>query len=191
MSKSIEGEYYLQNVREMASGFLLKPDQTFQFFITYGALDRYSSGKWKQKDATLILNSAPRPLSDFALVSSRQSENDFINIIVDHENPMLLANIYASLESGAEGTWEKMNQHGNVQFPLREVEKISLQVEFCPERYSVIPITAATHNEFVFRPEPWLMEVFLDDFELSVGEDALYGRHPLLEGDRFEYVRQR
>lgn len=185
----IAGEYLLQGVREMASGFLLKPDHTFQFFFTYGALDRYGSGKWELKNDTLLLNSAQRPGNDFTLVSSRKTENDFINIIVDHENPLLLSNIYCSLEGGAEGTWEKMNQRGDVQFGPREVESISLLFEFCPERFSVIPVIVPGHNEFVFRPEPWLLELFLDNFQLKIHEQGLMGRHPLLEGNTFIYKR--
>ena len=46
--KSPVGTYLLQGVREMASGFELKADSTFEFFFSYGALDRYGKGKWKQ-----------------------------------------------------------------------------------------------------------------------------------------------
>lgn len=34
MAYNISGEYFLQNEREMASGFLLKPDNTFRFFFS-------------------------------------------------------------------------------------------------------------------------------------------------------------
>ena len=43
------GEYYLSGVMETASGFKLNPDSTFQFFFSYGALDRSGSGTWKQE----------------------------------------------------------------------------------------------------------------------------------------------
>ena len=42
--KNITGEYYLQGVIETASGFKLNDDSTFEFFFSYGALDRYGSG---------------------------------------------------------------------------------------------------------------------------------------------------
>src|SRR5450432_943541 len=64
---ALPGEYYLQGVMETASGFLLKPDSSFQFFFSYGALDRHGSGKWAVKENKLILNSAARPEYDFAL----------------------------------------------------------------------------------------------------------------------------
>lgn len=187
--KDITGEYYLQGVREMASGFLIKPDKTFQFFITYGALDRYGSGTWSVNGDKLILNSAARPGNDFALVSSHKRPHPFINLVVDHKNPMLLRHVYGSLEGGAEGTWEQMSQRGDLQFPSRQIESISLMFEFCPERFSVIPVTETEHNEFVFRPEPWLLEVFLDNFMLHIAAGELSGRHPLLEGSDFRYAK--
>ena len=190
MTDKIEGEFYLQGVREMASGFLLKPDHTFRFFFTYGALDRYGTGKWEVKGDKLVLNSAPGPGNDFALVSSHKTENEFINIAVDHENPMLLNYVYVSLQNGKEGSWEKMNSHGNVQYPPQEIKTISLLFEFCPERFSVFQIEDPGHNEFIFRPEPWLVEVFLDHFELQIINGELMGKHPLMDGDQFTYSRQ-
>ena len=62
------GEYYLSGVMETASGFKLNPDSTFQFFFSYGALDRMGSGKWVAKANEVILDSKPRPLHDFALI---------------------------------------------------------------------------------------------------------------------------
>ena len=40
------GEYYLRGVMETAAGFKLNEDSTFQFFFSYGALDRQGRGKW-------------------------------------------------------------------------------------------------------------------------------------------------
>ena len=54
----LTGEYFLQGVREMASGFLLKEDNTFQFFFSYGALDRHGSGRWEAKNDVLFFNSS-------------------------------------------------------------------------------------------------------------------------------------
>jgi hypothetical protein len=47
---TIPGEYYLRGVTEVGSGFLIKADSTFEFFFSYGALDRMGSGKWNAKE---------------------------------------------------------------------------------------------------------------------------------------------
>ena len=54
---SIAGEYYLEGVMETASVIQLNPDFTFKFFYSYGALDRYGSGKWAIEDNIIELNS--------------------------------------------------------------------------------------------------------------------------------------
>jgi hypothetical protein len=36
----VTGEYYLEGVMETASVFQLNPDSSFNFFFSYGALDR-------------------------------------------------------------------------------------------------------------------------------------------------------
>ena len=43
------GEYYCESISEMASGFNIKPDSTFEFFFSYGALDRFGTGTWQKK----------------------------------------------------------------------------------------------------------------------------------------------
>ena len=40
------GEYSLTGVMETASGIQLNKDSTFQFYFSYGALDREGQGKW-------------------------------------------------------------------------------------------------------------------------------------------------
>ena len=189
MTDTIEGEYHLQGIREMASGFILKPDHTFQFFFVYGALDRYGTGTWNVKNEYVILNSAAKPGNEFSLVKSSKTDNDFINVVVDHTNPMLLRHVYCSLQNGAEGSWEQMSQHGDVQFPPQPVDSISLLFEFTPERSSQVPVIIKNHNVCVFRPEPWLTEVFLDNFQLKISGDGLKGKHPLLEGDQFIFSK--
>ena len=187
---TLAGEYYLTGLREMASGFLFRPDGSFQFFFTYGAMDRFGSGKWEHSGAQIILNSRTKPLYDFALIESKTQSHDFINIKMDSPNPALLRHVFCSLQNGVEGTWKQMSQYGDVQFPKQQVETISLILEFCPERFSTIPIHQQEYNEFTFRFEPSIMEVFFENFLLQLKPDGLSGNHPLMEGDVFSYAKQ-
>ena len=58
-SNTIVGEYYLTGFMETASGFKLNTDSTFDFFFSYGALDRSGKGTWKQEGNKVIFNSKP------------------------------------------------------------------------------------------------------------------------------------
>ena len=186
----IAGEYYLQGAREMASGFLLQPGGEFRFFFSYGALDRQGSGKWVvANNRQLVLTSAPKPLSDFTLVESSTTGDDFVTVKIQDGNPTLLRHIFCSLQKGVEGTWLQMNHEHEVQFPKQETGSVSLLLGFCPERFSAIPVPSANHNHFSFRIEPSVMEVFFENFSLQVGENELAGKHPLMEGDQFIYAK--
>src|SRR5262245_21464066 len=116
MEIEIEGEYYLKGVREMVSGFLFKPGGEFQFFFVYGALDRFGSGTWIQKGDTIILNSKPKPASDFLLVNSSRQEGEEIRITMEQANTTLQRHVFCSLENGKEGSWEQMDEKGSVNF---------------------------------------------------------------------------
>lgn len=190
MNNGPVGEYHLQGVREMASGFLLKPDGTFQFYFIYGALDRYGSGKWLLNEDRLILNSAPKPLSDFTLVSSKNADDVFITVRMEEANPALLRHVYCSLQQGAEGSWHQMSQQGEVRFPRQQVSSVSLVLEFCAERFSEIAVDQPDHNDFLFRFNDTIMEVFFENFSLQIDGEGLSGRHPLMDGESFRYEKR-
>ena len=192
MQPNLPGEYFIQNVREMASGFLLKPDQTFQFFFTYGALDRFASGQWKQEGDKVILESRPWSGADFLLLESRpgragEEEEEGIVIQLDPPNPMLAAYLQVSLSGGAPDSWIQFRQHGYLHLPPQEFDSVSLFFEFCPERFTKLPVPAG-HTVLTIRPQESLFELYLQRFELSMDPEGLKGRHPVLEGE-FVYGR--
>ena len=53
-NKNISGDYYLTGVMETGCGIKLNPDNTFEFFYSYGALDRHGYGSWKKLSETEI-----------------------------------------------------------------------------------------------------------------------------------------
>lgn len=184
----IAGEYYLRGVMEVGSGFLLKPDSTFQFFFSYGALDRQGSGKWTVKDKEVIFNSKPWPLRDFALISSKAVNEDFITIkIVDNEKP-LIRYVYVKLVSNGEVMEGMANEKGEIKFSKKRIDSLSLVFQFCPEKISVFQ-PDKSHNYFEFCFEPWIAEYFFNDFHLSLDKSGLRGKHPLL--DEKEYFFQK
>ena len=46
---ALTGEYHLEGVMETGSGLRLKPDGTFDWYFTYGALDLGARGKWSRE----------------------------------------------------------------------------------------------------------------------------------------------
>lgn len=188
-SPLVAGEYYLQGMQEMASGFLLKTDNSFQFFFIYGALDRHGAGTWRQENDRVILNSGAHPANGYSLVSSAKKDHEPVMVKLEGNNSMVLRHTYVSLENGVEGSWKEMNEIGEARFPGMQPSAVSLLLELCPEKIATIPVNK-DHNEFVFRIEPSILEVFFDNFFLSIEKNALSGDHPVMHGGTFRYERQ-
>jgi len=185
------GIFYLQSVMETASGFKLDADGKFEFFFSQGALDRYASGQWKQEGDLVVFNSKPRPSQDFALLQNRQADTPGVVVQITDANSFLLDYVHVTIEGDGQKQQLVTDRHGAACFKPQPVEAISLQFEFCPEKISVFKFTEAARgrNYFSFRYEPWLFELFLENFELKLTEAGLKGNHPLLRGKEFLYRR--
>ena len=189
-AQNITGEYYLSVVMETASGFQLSADSSFQFFFSYGALDRYGKGKWTlQKDSVIVFNSDKRPPLDFKLEKHETTKEDNITIQIDDANKNILRYVqgFIKTKSGAEPF--EMNNNGVVQIKNQQVDSVALIFTLCPDRYSVFPVTNE-NNYFVFRFEPWIAEVFFENFTLKYADNTLTGKHPLLEEKEYTYEKE-
>jgi hypothetical protein len=185
------GEYYLHGVTETASGFKLNADSSFEFFFSYGALDRMGKGRWRIKNDTIVFNSGLKPAQDFALLRSTAGDTGKITISITDENEMLLRHVYCKVKGGGKEQEGVTNEKGVIEFTLQPVEAIELIFEFCPEKKSVFIIESKNHYAFEFRPEPWLMDVFFQNFRLSLTKDGFAGGHPLSDGISFQYRKHK
>lgn len=187
----VPGVYALRGVREVASVLQLKPDSTFEFFHSYGAVDRFGQGHWSASGSTVVLNSRPRPPRDFRLVGSRNEPGDGVTIRLVDENRQLLPYLECTLKNNTGAQRGRSDGEGMVQFPKQPVGSISLLFRLCPDRHSEFAALDSTHNFFEFRLEPWVAEVFFENTSLTVASDELVGPHPLLEGMRFHFAKER
>ncbi len=187
---SIAGEYYLTGVREMASGFWLKPDSSFEFFFSYGALDRTGKGRWRLNDANqVIFTSGPRPAADFTLTGSSKKENKDVMFRIVHNSPLVLATIIFRVQTATGEIDKKTNSQGEAIFPPGNYDKVHLLFELCPDRFTTIQLPKGDFNEYSFRMEDWITEVFFDQMRLTWKDGGLIGAHPLMEGNEFTYQR--
>ncbi len=184
------GIYMLQGVREMASGFELKADSTFEFFFSYGALDRYGKGKWKQEGNKIILNSSPKPGKDFKLTDSSKTAGEFIFLQFDLKNTVLNNYIYAYSGKLKNDEYPaRANGSGLIKLPAT-TDSIHVLFEFVPERESVFSLNTKNFNHFTFTMEPWITDVYFIDFSLTLSENKLEGKHPLITKEHCEYVKE-
>lgn len=183
------GEYYLRGEAETASGFKLDKDSSFQFFFSYGALDRYGKGHWHVVNDTLLFNSGQKPARDFKLLSATPGTGPEIRLQIKGANTALLRHFYCRIKGGGRQQEGATDEKGMVAFKPQQMDTIEILFEFCPEKVSVFHTTAKGFHNFVFAPEPWLMEVFFQDFRLAVEPDGLHGAHPMSDKTSFFYER--
>ncbi|HEU4472868.1 MAG TPA: hypothetical protein VFR58_17360 [Flavisolibacter sp.] len=186
-SASPVGEYYLQGITETASGFKLNADSSFEFFFSYGALDRMGKGTWRMEEDSLVFNSRQKPAQDFLLYRSRTGLEKEIIIQLSDSNKQFMRFIYCTIRGGDKIQHGVANEQGIITFRPQPVEVIQLLFELCPEKKSVFNIAMKDHGFFEFRFQPWIMELFFDDFKLYRGKNSINGPHPLLIGNHYVY----
>ncbi len=188
-TNDISGQYYLEGVMETASVFKLTADSTFEFFFSYGALDRYGSGKWTPENNNIILNSRPYPGKDFKLVDSASDNTKFITIKIDDKNENFFRFVHCTINTDNGDTMLDANEKAVITLPNKTTGIIHLLFDLCPEKISTFTISNTTQNVFTFRFEPWMMEVFFTNFTLTYQKDHLEGKHPLLTEKDYTYVK--
>src|SRR5262245_46717872 len=99
----LAGHYYLQNVREVGSELLLKPDGSFEYMLAYGAADYWAKGTWRTSDGAVILNSNPGEAKPaFRLVRSSAKASPGIRIFVLAPNGRAVPNIDVTLQTAGD-----------------------------------------------------------------------------------------
>jgi hypothetical protein len=186
--KNLTGEYYLQGVIETASGLKLNADSTFEFYFSYGALDRYGSGKWSVNKDSIILNSKQYPGKDFKLINTIAATNNIAILKIENPNTNLYRLVYCRFKSAGADTIINFNEDGTLVFPFA-VDSVELLSELCSERSSTFAVNAKP-SVYTFNFEPWILEVFFNNHALHYSDDYLEGRHPLLDDKIYRFNKQ-
>lgn len=189
-AQDITGEYYMEGLREAASGFQINADSTFEFFYSEGALDRYAKGHYTITANRIRFNTAAAPKTDFRILSRSAREGSNFYLKVSDPNKMLQAYVSATASAGSQRLALESRGDGSIVFPFRAIDSIELVFMFCPERStSIYPKAKENYIEVGF--EPWLFELFFSNLELIAGKDELIGGNPMFTGKEYHYRKAR
>jgi hypothetical protein len=179
-TNSYAGEYYLSGVMETASGFRLNPDSTFDFFYSYGALDRGGKGNWAIQDSFVVLNSIGSAPDGFTLKNSRKVKSEGLMVIIDDPNPFFKKYVHGFV-TGKEREEEQQSDHdGILRFQAGAYDSLLMMMEFSSEKVFRFPLVGKEENEFTFTFNPTILEVFFRNHKLKIDSGGLRGKHPLL-----------
>lgn len=81
--ENITGTYCLSGVREVGSCFRFAPNQTFEYFLSYGAYDEQSEGRWRLDGNDVVLDSPPFDTAPrFVFKEGRDAPADRYSVLV-------------------------------------------------------------------------------------------------------------
>lgn len=185
------GEYYLQGARETASGLRFNADSTFDFFFSYGAMDRAARGTWRQQGKLLMLNTPRKPEKDFVLAESKTSPEQQVIIQISDPNANILRYVECQITTpGGDTLAAQADQDGRIVFDKIPVRTIALVHTIWSDRISTFEVPDTAHNYFVFTIAPTIVEVEFVDLTLRIVDArTLVGGHPLLQGLDWEYSK--
>ncbi len=174
---------------ETASGFKLDTDSTFEFFFSQGALDRTGKGSWKQNGEMVTFQSPGSQGPGFILQKNSKEKHAKTVVIIKESNSMLLSFIYVRLYEDDNSEFMKMGIDGRMEFDSDKFTKIEFLFELCPERIYSFEKTKAEGNHFEFSIDPAIMDVYFDNLTYKIDGDYLKGKHPLLRGEEFSFLK--
>lgn len=187
---TIEGEYYFRKM-EMASGFNFTKDGKFQFFYTYGAVDRTATGSFRVEGDTLELKSDKEPGKDFAILNESKQGNGY-GIEFKHANKYLLKNILCIFVIDGKQHEEYSDENGEVKVDLPRCDTIYVLHTFFPDAPTLIKDEKDNNNHFTLELKPSLEQVSFKQMVFKIIDDKTISclNNNFIEAPDITFIKQ-
>ncbi len=162
----IEGEYYFRKM-EMASGFNFSKDGKFQFFYSYGAVDRSATGSFTVSGDSLLLKSNKEPGKDFTITSQSKKGSGY-SITFDHQNRYLIKNIVCIFVVDGNQQQAYSDENGEVNIQLANCDTIYALHTLFPDVPTLVKDKNNINNSFVLGLNPSLEQVSFKDIHFKI-----------------------
>jgi hypothetical protein len=127
-AQNFAGEYSA-SMPEVASGLLLKSDNTFAYFFTYGAADYTSKGTWRSDKESVYLTTSMPEQKPFRQVRSAKGTTGVYRIHVVAAKGQGVAHMDVTLSTPSGPVKERTGQDGVAEFLINTAAKsVSLHV---------------------------------------------------------------
>lgn len=176
------GDYYLTGVMETGCGIKLNQDNTFEFFYSYGALDRHGYGSWKKLSETEIeLNTNYENLAPFTIILEEKRTHTGTLISIPNYNKMLLDNTKIEIVSGDIKEETIADKNHFFVFKSEKSDKIIVTCLFYFDNFATLSPNDPENNYFELAPNHNLPLVHFDHSKFKLEENALVGKLHLLD----------
>lgn len=171
--KTMNANYHLTGIHEMAAGFEFKPDGTFSFYYIYGASDRNATGTYTIAGDTVKLKSNKPTGKDFTIVKESKKGSGY-KIVVVEKNQFLQKHVMAIAIADEKQNVFESDENGIINIELKNCEKIYLQHQLFPDALSEIKDSVNTNNYFEVTLNPSLQQVSFKGIDFFIRGDKLH-----------------
>lgn len=187
---SVQGEYYF-NRHEMVAGFDFSPDGKFQFFYSYGAVDRNASGTFTVEGNIIKLKSDKAAGQDFTVKQQSKKGKGYM-LIFEHSNTFLLKNIWCIFFVDGKRQEAYSDSQGKVQINLDRCDSIFVQHSLYPDVVTRIKDVRNANNRFVLSLNPSLELVSFKGIDLTIVNENTLTCLPnyLIKTEDIKFVKQ-
>jgi len=166
---TVQGEYIF-NRHEMVAGFNFLPEGKFDFFFSYGAVDRTATGTFTVEGNVLKLKSDKVGGKDFTITSQSKAGKGY-TIKFQDANKYLLANIHCMFFIGEKKYDEFTDQNGEVKVEFAHCDKIYVQHDLFPDIVTIIKDENNTNNNFTLTLNSSLGQVSFKYIDFKIDDD--------------------
>ncbi|MEO6637751.1 MAG: hypothetical protein ABIN25_05715 [Ginsengibacter sp.] len=170
MSQSrIQGEYMF-NMQEMVAGFKFTADGKFEFFHSYGAIDRTASGTFTVEGKTILLKSDKAAGKDFNVIEQSKLGIGYSLQFKDAET-YFINEIRCTFFIGGERHDEYTDQKGLLTVPYPHCDSILVFHPLFPDFVTCIKDDKNENNHFVLTLNPSLAQVSFKGIDFTIEDE--------------------
>jgi hypothetical protein len=166
---TVEGEYYFSR-QEMVAGFNFSADGKFEFFYSYGAVDRTASGTFSVEGDILKLKSDKTAGNDFTVTNQSKRPGGY-KLVFEHPNQFLVKNILCVFKKNGIIQEEYSDSNGEVNVKLDDCDSIYVQHSLYPDIYTLVKDKDNTNNRFTLSLNPSLEQVSFKGIDFKIVDE--------------------
>lgn len=166
----VAGEYIFHK-QEMVAGFKFTKDGKFDFFLSYGAVDRNASGTFTVEEKTIKLKSDKVAGKDFNVISQSKSGSGYSLKFQDTE-AYFINEIRCSFFIGGVRHDEFTDQEGMVTVGYPHCDSIFVFHPLFPDFVTRIKDDKDENNHFLLTLNPSLSQVSFKGIDFTIEDDS-------------------
>ncbi len=187
---TVQGEYYFRK-QEMVAGFKFSADGKFEFFYSYGAVDRDATGTFLVDKDTIKLKSDKEAGKDFTVTAQSKHASGY-TLVFENPNQHLLKGILCVFFVGGQKQVEYTDSKGKLHVDIPHCDTIYIQHPFFPDILSLVKDEKNDNTNFTLTLNPSLMQVSFKGIDFLITDDKTITCLPnyFMPMDGIKFVKQ-